>query len=152
MTQMDAGEDAGVDAGVPDAGMMTGDAGTCPVGTFCGRLFYTGSKTGVAINFVLHNSMPVTGPPSKTAKLDAGTFPMSFEFPAVSGMSGNPLAAGNYYFITWLDVMAGDSTSGPNYLVDPVYPPKTMPATPQPKQVLPASGGATPLDITLVDP
>ncbi len=145
--------DAGVDAGVPDAGMQpSGDGGTCAAGTFCGRIFYNGVKTGVAINFVLHNTDPITGPPSKIVKMDAGTFPMNFEFPAVSAMSGNPLAAGNYYFITWLDVMTGDSTSGPNYMVDPVAPPKTMPATPAPKQVLPASGGATPLDITLVDP
>lgn len=153
MTQMDAGEDAGVDAGVPDAGMMqTGDGGTCPVGTFCGRLLYTGTKTGVAVNFVLHNMLVIAGPPSKTAKLDAGTFPMDFEFPATSLFTGNPLAAGDYYFITWLDTVAGDSTSGPNYAVDPVSPPKTTPATPGAKQTLPASGGATPIDITLVDP
>ncbi|MBX7116806.1 MAG: hypothetical protein K1X64_20940 [Myxococcaceae bacterium] len=157
MGPMDSGMhqvDAGVDAGVLDAGMqqMTGDGGTCAAGMFCGRILYNGTKTGVAINFVLHNTDPVTGPPSKIAKMDAGTFPMNFEFPAIGTLSGNPLAPGNYYFITWLDVMAGDSASGPNYAVDPVSPPKTMPPTPAPKQVLPASGGAAPIDITLVDP
>lgn len=148
-------QDAGVqDSGVPDSGMqMAGDGGTCKPGMFCGRLLYTGNKTGVAINFVLHNTDPVMGPPSKLAKMDAGSFPMNFEFPATSFSSTTPLAPGDYYFITWLDVMDGDSTSGPNYAVDPVCPPKTMPRTPAPKQTIPAGGGgATPLDITLQDP
>lgn len=129
--------DGDVDSGDTTGGDTAGGE-LCDALTVCGEIEYAGSKTGSSISIVLHDSEPPMGPPLGLLTIPDPVFPVSF--------SKEVPRAATYYYRIFLDV---DGAGGgyPDDAVDPQNDPETSPGS-----VVPETGGAEPVVLTLVDP